>query len=206
MMPWPKRSSKSANVALTVLGTITSPLIARRPITSARSWHPAGAESPATTASSGTKCRTPVLTEAAAATPTATISHANATLATSLRKNARLNMTTITQDATTSVKGNLAARGLPCARQSLKSSWTSLRMRALPMPLAPLHRPMTTSPATTRDPISAWKRSFEGRVVISSISSTERGEVFYGPTDWLGSRDPMTHIRCTRGSSTGLAD
>jgi hypothetical protein len=30
-----------------------------------------------------------------------------------------------------------------------------------------------------------WKCSFEGRVVISSISSTERGEVFYGPTDWL---------------------
>jgi hypothetical protein len=57
-----------------------------------------------------------------------------------------------------------------------------------------------------RDPISAWKRSFEGRVVISSISSTERGEVFYGPTDWLGSRDPMTHVRYTRGSSLGLAD
>ena len=30
--------------------------------------------------------------------------------------------------------------------------------------------------------------------VISSISSTERGEVFHGLTDWLGSRDPMTHI------------
>ena len=29
-------------------------------------------------------------------------------------------------------------------------------------------------------------------VVISSASGTERGEVFYGPTDWLGSRDPMT--------------
>ena len=28
--------------------------------------------------------------------------------------------------------------------------------------------------------------------VISSASGTERGEVFYGPTDWLGSRDPMT--------------
>jgi hypothetical protein len=40
--------------------------------------------------------------------------------------------------------------------------------------------------------------------LISSISSTERGEVFYGPTDWLGSRDPMTpddsqahHAYCT---------
>jgi hypothetical protein len=57
-----------------------------------------------------------------------------------------------------------------------------------------------------RDPISAWKRSFEGRVVISSISSTERGEVFYGPTDWMGSRDPMTHIRYMHGSSIGLDD
>jgi hypothetical protein len=57
-----------------------------------------------------------------------------------------------------------------------------------------------------KDPISAWKRFFEGRVVISSISSTERGEVFYGPTDWLGSRDPMTPVRYTHGSLTGLAD
>jgi hypothetical protein len=30
--------------------------------------------------------------------------------------------------------------------------------------------------------------------MISSISSTERGEVFYGPTDWLGSRDPLTPV------------
>jgi hypothetical protein len=30
--------------------------------------------------------------------------------------------------------------------------------------------------------------------VISSASGMERGEVFYGPTDWLGSRDPMTHL------------
>jgi hypothetical protein len=51
---------------------------------------------------------------------------------------------------------------------------------------------MIMSPVTTRDQTSAWKRSFEGRVVISSASSTERGEVFDGPTDWLGSRDPMT--------------
>jgi hypothetical protein len=43
-------------------------------------------------------------------------------------------------------------------------------------------------------------------VLISSASGTERGEVFYGPTDWLGSHDPMTHIRYTHGSSTGLAD
>jgi hypothetical protein len=49
------------------------------------------------------------------------------------------------------------------------------------------------SPAITRDQISAWKRYFEGRVVISSTFGMERGEVFYGPTDWLGSRDPMTH-------------
>jgi hypothetical protein len=42
--------------------------------------------------------------------------------------------------------------------------------------------------------------------LISSTSGMERGEVFYGPTDWLGSRDPMTHIRYTHGSSTGLAD
>jgi hypothetical protein len=54
--------------------------------------------------------------------------------------------------------------------------------------------------------LSAWKRSFEGRVVISSASGMERGEVFYGPTDWLGSRDPMTPIQYTRGSPTGLAD
>jgi hypothetical protein len=42
--------------------------------------------------------------------------------------------------------------------------------------------------------------------MISSASGMERGEVFYGPTDWLGSRDPMTHIQYARGSSTGLAD
>jgi hypothetical protein len=42
--------------------------------------------------------------------------------------------------------------------------------------------------------------------VISSISSTERGEVFYGLTDWLGSRDPLTPVRYTCGSPTGLAD
>jgi hypothetical protein len=79
-------------------------------------------------------------------------------------------------------------------------------MQALLMPLVPL--PLTTimSPATTRDQTSAWKRSFEGRVVISSASGMERGEVFYGPTDWLGSRDPMTHVRYTHGSLIGLDD
>jgi hypothetical protein len=30
--------------------------------------------------------------------------------------------------------------------------------------------------------------------LISSASSMERGEVFCGPTDWLGSCDPMTHL------------
>jgi hypothetical protein len=61
--------------------------------------------------------------------------------------------------------------------------------------MLPDHRPQTMimSPAITRDQISAWKRYFEGRVVISSASGMERGEVFYGPTDWLGSCDPMTH-------------
>jgi hypothetical protein len=42
--------------------------------------------------------------------------------------------------------------------------------------------------------------------LISSASGTERGEVFYGPTDWLGSHDPMTHIRYTHGSLFGLDD
>jgi hypothetical protein len=51
-----------------------------------------------------------------------------------------------------------------------------------------------------------WKRFFEGRVVISSASGTARGEVFDGLTDWLGSRDPMTPVRYTRGSLTGLDD
>ena len=32
------------------------------------------------------------------------------------------------------------------------------------------------------------------------------GEVFYGLTDWLGSCDPLTPVRCTHGSPTGLAD
>jgi hypothetical protein len=42
--------------------------------------------------------------------------------------------------------------------------------------------------------------------LISSISSMERGEVFYGPTDWLRSRDPLTPIRYAHGSSFGLDD
>jgi hypothetical protein len=41
--------------------------------------------------------------------------------------------------------------------------------------------------------VSVRDNSFRNSV-ISSASGTERGEVFYGPTDWLGSRDPMTHI------------
>jgi hypothetical protein len=44
------------------------------------------------------------------------------------------------------------------------------------------------------------------RLLISSASGTERGEAFYGPTDWLGSRDPMIHIRYTHGSLFGLDD
>jgi hypothetical protein len=43
-------------------------------------------------------------------------------------------------------------------------------------------------------------------VLISSASGTARGEVFDGPTNWLGSRDPMTPVRYTRGSPTGLDD
>jgi hypothetical protein len=44
------------------------------------------------------------------------------------------------------------------------------------------------------------------RSLISSASGLERGEVFYGPTDWLGSRDPLTPVRYTRGSLFGLVD
>jgi hypothetical protein len=54
--------------------------------------------------------------------------------------------------------------------------------------------------------ISPDRRFCACAILISSISSTERGEVFYGPTDWLGSRDPMTPVRYTRGSPLGLAD
>jgi hypothetical protein len=46
------------------------------------------------------------------------------------------------------------------------------------MLLAPLPLIMIMSLATTRDQISTWKRYFEGRVVISSASGMERGEVF----------------------------
>ncbi|KAF8487071.1 hypothetical protein DFH94DRAFT_621680 [Russula ochroleuca] len=52
---------------------------------------------------------------------------------------------------------------------------------------------------------SQWSKGW-ALLVISSISRTERGEVFYGLTDWLGSRDPMTPVRYTHGSPTGLAD
>jgi hypothetical protein len=37
--------------------------------------------------------------------------------------------------------------------------------------------------------------------VISSASGIERGEVFYGPTDWLRSRNPMTHYNYAPDSS-----
>jgi hypothetical protein len=42
--------------------------------------------------------------------------------------------------------------------------------------------------------------------VISSASGMERGEVFYGLTDWLGSPDPMTHYHYAPDSSSGLDD
>jgi hypothetical protein len=65
---------------------------------------------------------------------------------------------------------------------------------------------MIMSPATTRDQISAWKCSFEGRVVISSASGTEGGEVFYGLMDWLGSRDPLTPYDTRMAHRLGLDD
>jgi hypothetical protein len=45
-----------------------------------------------------------------------------------------------------------------------------------------------------------------GGGVISSASGMERGEVFYRPTDWLGSRDPMTPGDYAPDSSSGLDD
>jgi hypothetical protein len=42
--------------------------------------------------------------------------------------------------------------------------------------------------------------------LISSASSTEGGEVFYGLTDWLGSCDPMTHYDYAPDSLFGLDD
>jgi hypothetical protein len=42
--------------------------------------------------------------------------------------------------------------------------------------------------------------------LISSASGTERGEEFYGPMDWLGSCDPMTHYDYAPDSSSGLDD
>jgi hypothetical protein len=205
-MHWPRTNLKSANAAPIVPGTTTCPPSARPRITSAPSLPRAGAEYPVIIGSSVIKCPTPALTEDDVATPTATTSPANAMLATSPWKSEPSNTTITTRGVMTSAKESLAAQELPCARQSPRSSWTSSRTRAPLMPLVPLPPTMTMSPAITRDRISAWKRSFEGRVVISSISSTERGEVFYGPTDWLGSRDPMTPVRYTRGSPTGLDD
>ena len=72
--------------------------------------------------------------------------------------------------------------------------------------LAPLPPITIMSPATTRDQISMWKRSFEGRVVISSISRTERGEVFYRLMDWLLSRDPLLMYDTRMAHLLGLAD
>ena len=42
--------------------------------------------------------------------------------------------------------------------------------------------------------------------MISSASGTEGGEVFYGPTDWLGSRDPMTPYDTRVAHRLGLDD
>jgi hypothetical protein len=42
--------------------------------------------------------------------------------------------------------------------------------------------------------------------VISSAFGMERGKVFYGPTDWLRSRDLMTHYDYAPDSSLGLDD
>ena len=42
--------------------------------------------------------------------------------------------------------------------------------------------------------------------LISSASGMERGEVFYGPTDWLGSRDPMTPYDTRMAHQLGLDD
>jgi hypothetical protein len=43
-------------------------------------------------------------------------------------------------------------------------------------------------------------------VLSGSASGMERGEVFYGPTDWLGSHDSMTHYDYAPDSSSGLDD
>jgi hypothetical protein len=42
--------------------------------------------------------------------------------------------------------------------------------------------------------------------LISSASGMERGEVFYGPTDWLRSCNLMTHYNYDPDSSSGLDD
>jgi hypothetical protein len=65
---------------------------------------------------------------------------------------------------------------------------------------------MITSRAITKDLTSTWKCSFEGRVVISSASGMEGGEVFDGPTDWLGSRDSMTPYDTRVAHRLGLDD
>jgi hypothetical protein len=42
--------------------------------------------------------------------------------------------------------------------------------------------------------------------MISYASGMEGGEVFYGLTDWLGSRDPMTHYDYASDLLPGLDD
>jgi hypothetical protein len=55
-----------------------------------------------------------------------------------------------------------------------------------------------------------WLQKLLGELLpeymISSASGMERGEVFYRPMDWLGSRDPMTHYNYAPDSSSGLDD
>ena len=54
--------------------------------------------------------------------------------------------------------------------------------------------------------VGGWPDHCNYAKLISSASGMERGEVFYGPTDKLGSRDPMTHYDYAPDSSLGLDD
>jgi hypothetical protein len=49
-------------------------------------------------------------------------------------------------------------------------------------------------------------KSMNDGIMISSTSGTEGGEVFYGLTDWLGSRDPMTPYNTCVAHRLGLGD
>jgi hypothetical protein len=69
-----------------------------------------------------------------------------------------------------------------------------------PPPLVPHARVCSHDCACVRICVHSHDR------VISSASGLERGEVYYRPTDWPGSRDPLTPVRYTRGSSFRLAD